>query len=128
MATPLPQPPLKHLLTDSTVFEWQKVTLRADLILVVAVALCLSIGIAIGHPAAGMLAAGGAVNTGFGQKHSIDNSSLLPMLYVTLGMAFSGFFGVLIGHQNLLLVFMAALWGFGYGMLTNRPEGYGWVG
>jgi uncharacterized membrane protein YccC len=43
-------------------------------------------------------------------------------------MAFSGFFGVLIGHENLLLVAMAALWGFGYGMLTSRAEGYGWVG
>lgn len=109
-------------------FQWEKQTLRADIILVVPVALCLAIGIAVGHPAAGMIAAGGAVNTGFGQKHSIDNSSLLPMVFVTFGMAFSGFFGVLIGHENLLLVVTAALWGFGYGLLTNRPEGYGWVG
>jgi uncharacterized membrane protein YccC len=43
-------------------------------------------------------------------------------------MTFSGFFGVLIGHANLLLVVTATLWGFGYGLLTNRPEGYGWVG
>ena len=98
------------------------------MILVGPVALCLAIGIAAGHPAAGMIAAGGAVNTGFGQKHSIDDSSLLPMVFVTFGMAFSGFFGVLIGHTNLLLVPMAALWGFGYGLLTNRPEGFGWVG
>lgn len=68
------------------------------------------------------------MNTGFGQKHRIDDSSLLPMIFVTFGMAFSGFFGVLIGHENLLLVIVAALWGFGYGMLTSRPEGYGWVG
>ena len=98
------------------------------IVLVVPVALCLAIGIAVGHPGAGMIAAGGAVSTGFGQKHSIDNSSLLPMVFVTFGMAFSGFFGVLIGHANLLLVVTAALWGFGYGLLTNRPEGYGWVG
>ena len=79
------------------------------MILIVPVALCLAIGIAVRHPGAGMLAAGGAVNTGFGQKHSIDDSSLLPMLFVTFGMAFSGFFGVLIGHANLLLVVTAAL-------------------
>jgi uncharacterized membrane protein YccC len=34
----------------------------------------------------------------------------------------------LIGHENLLLLPVAALWGFGYGMLSARPEGYGWVG
>jgi hypothetical protein len=128
MATPASQPAPKRLLDDSTHFQWEKQTLKADVILVVPVALCLIAGIAIGHPGAGMIAAGGAVNTGFGQKHSIDDSSMLPMVFVTFGMAFAGFFGVLIGHGNLLLVLMAALWGFGYGMLTNRPEGYGWVG
>jgi len=124
----LPQPSPKHVLLDSTVFQWENQTLRADLILAIPIALCLAIGIAAGHPASGMIAAGGAVNTGFGQKHRIDDSSLLPMILVTFGMAFSGLFGVLIGHENLLLVIMATLWGFGYGMLTSRPEGYGWVG
>lgn len=117
-----------HLLADSVIFQWQKQTLRADLILTLPVALCLAIGIAVGHPAAGMIAAGGAVNTGFGQKHSIDDTFLLPMILVTLGMAFSGFLGVLIGHENLLLVLISALLGFGYGMLTAGPEGYAWVG
>jgi uncharacterized membrane protein YccC len=50
------------------------------------------------------------------------------MIFVTFGMAFSGFLGVLLGHENLLLVFISALWAFGYGMLTGRPGGYGWVG
>jgi uncharacterized membrane protein YccC len=50
------------------------------------------------------------------------------MIFVTLGMAFSGFVGVLLGHENLGLVLCAALWAFGYGMLTARPEGYAWVG
>ena len=129
MAEPVPaRVAANQLLADSAVFQWQNQTLRADLILVLPVALCLAIGIAVGHPGAGMLAAGGAVNTGFGQKHRIDDSYLLPMIFVTFGMAFSGFFGVLIGHENFLLVAMAALWGFGYGLLTARPEGYGWVG
>jgi Fusaric acid resistance protein-like len=128
MATLFPQRSPKRLLADSAVFQWRNQTLRADLVLIVPVALCLGIGIGVGHPAAGMLAAGGAVNTGFGQKHSIDNSALLPMIFVTFGMAFAGFAGVLIGHEDLLLVIMAGLWGFGYGMLTSRPEGYAWVG
>ncbi len=115
-------------LTDSYVFRWQNQTLRADLILTVPIALCLVIGIAIGHPAVGMLAAGGAMNTGFGKKQSIDDSHLLPMIFVTFGMAFAGFLGVMLGYHSVLLVFMAALWGFGYGMLTSRPGGYSWVG
>jgi uncharacterized membrane protein YccC len=117
-----------RLLADSAVFAWQNQTLRADLILTIAIALCLGIGVAVGHPAAGMIAAGGAMNTGFGQKQSINDSYLLPMIFVTIGMAFSGFFGVIIGHENTLLVPMATLWAFGYGLLTARPGGYGWVG
>jgi len=129
MQMPAPaQAPPSHYLQDSAVFHWDKQTLPADLILTVAVALCLGVGIAVGHPAAGMIAAGGAVNTGFGHKHSIDDSWLLPMILVTLGMAFSGFLGVLIGHENLLLVLVSGLLGFGYGLLTARPEGYAWVG
>ncbi|MFZ0745370.1 MAG: FUSC family protein [Terracidiphilus sp.] len=117
-----------QFLKDSTVFRWENQTLRSDLILTLPVAICLGAGIAAGHPAAGMLAAGGAVNTGFGQKQSIDHSYLLPMIFVTFGMAFSGFVGVMVGHESFLLVSTAALWAFGYGMLTARTGGYSWVG
>ena len=127
-ARPSPRSRLKKWFADSTVFQWRNESLRADLIFALPVAVCLAVGVAIGHPAVGLIAAGGAMNTGFGHKQCIDRSRLLPMIFVALGMAFSGFVGVLIGHENLLLVFIAALWGFGYGMLTARPGGYGWVG
>jgi Fusaric acid resistance protein-like len=128
-AMPDPEPVARHAyMVDTTVFCWQNQTLRADLVLTVPIALCLAIGLATGHPAAGMIAAGGAMNTGFGEKQTIDDSNLLPMIFVTFGMAFSGFLGVLLGYGNLVLVFMAALWGFGYGMLTARTGGYSWVG
>lgn len=130
MSTARTSPPgrLRRFLADSAVFQWQNQSLRADLIFTLPVAICLAVGVAIGHPAAGLIAAGGAMNTGFGHKQRIEGSPLPPMIFVTLGMAFSGFVGVVIGHANLLLVFTAALWGFGYGMLTARPGGYGWVG
>ena len=121
-------PLTSRLFADSTLFRWQNQTLRGDVILVIPIAICLAAGLATGHPAAGMIAAGGAVNTGFGTKQCIQRSMLLPMIFVTFGMAFSGFVGVLLGHENLLLVFVSALWAFGYGMLTGRPGGYGWVG
>jgi Fusaric acid resistance protein-like len=129
MSTPDANPTAaQRVLADSTVFRWQNETFRADLIFTLPVAVCLAIGLAIGHPGVGLATAGGAVNTGFGQKHRIDDSRWVPMIFVTLGMAFSGFVGVLIGHENLLLVVLVALWAFGYGLLTARPEGYAWVG
>jgi len=129
MSSPVPRPGAAHrLFRDSAVFQWQSQTLRADLLFTLPIALCLVIGLAIGHPGVGLVAAGGATNTGFGQKHRIDNSELVPMIFVTFGMAFSGFVGVLVGHENLGLVFLSALWAFGYGLLTARPEGYAWVG
>lgn len=126
---PAAQPNSRYrYLTDSYIFRWENQTLRADLILTLPIALCLVIGIAAGHPAAGMIAAGGAMNTGFGRKQTIAGSYLPPMIYVTLGMAFAGFLGVLIGHHSILMVAAAALLAFGYGMLTSLPGGYGWVG
>lgn len=120
--------PAAAYFTDSYIFNWKNRTFRDDLIFVPPIALCLAAGLLSHHPAAGMIAAGGAMTVGFGAKQSIDDSPLLPMLFVSLGMSFAAFLGVVIGHTNLFLVGMAALWGFGYGMLTTREAGYGWVG
>jgi uncharacterized membrane protein YccC len=120
--------PITAYLADSYVFDWRKQTFVSDLIFVVPIAFCLGVGLAVGHPAAGMIAAGGAMTVGFGSKESIDNSRLLPMIFASVGIAFSIFVGMVAGHQNFLLVVVAALWAFGYGMLTARPDGYGWVG
>jgi hypothetical protein len=114
--------------TDSYIFNWKNQTFRPDLIFIPPIAVCLGIGLRSHHPAAGMIAAGGAMTVGFGAKQSINNSRLLPMLFVSLGMAIAAFLGVVVGHTNFFLVAMAALWGFGYGMLTTRAAGYSWVG
>jgi len=115
-------------LNDSYVFNWRRQTFASDLIFVAPIAFCLSVGLAVGHPAAGMIAAGGAMTVGFGSKQSIDNSRLLPMIFASVGMGFSIFVGMVAGHENFVLVVVASLWAFGYGMLTARPGGYGWVG
>lgn len=120
--------PTAAYLSDSYVFNWQAQTFAGDLIFVIPIAMCLAIGIAVGHPAAGMIAAGGAMTVGFGAKQSIDESHLLPMIFASAGIAFSTFVGMVAGHTNVILVAVAALWAFGYGMLTARPGGYGWVG
>ena len=118
----------KAYLADSYIFEWQNQTFRADLIFVLPVAICLAIGLIAGHPAAGMIAGGGAMTVGFGAKQNIDNSLLLPMIFAALGISFSTFLGMVVGHTNFVLIGVAMLWGFGYGMLTTREAGYGWVG
>ncbi len=120
--------PLMAFLTDSYVFDWGKGSLRADLVFILPIALCLCIGLAAGQPAAGMIAAGGATTIGFGAKQNINNSQLLPMIFATLGTAFSTFVGMMAGHESYVLVGMSALWGFGCGMLTMREGGYAWVG
>ncbi len=115
-------------LNDIYVFNWSRQTFASDLIFVVPIAFCLAIGVAVGHPAAGMIAAGGAMTVGFGSKQSIDRSRLLPMIFASVGIAFSTFVGMVAGHANFILVVVAALWAFGYGMLSGREGGYGWVG
>jgi hypothetical protein len=116
------------VLSDSIIFHWKNQSFRTDWVFVLPVALCLIHGLAGGHPVAGMIAAGGAMTVGFGAKQDIDNSQLLPMIFATVGMAASIFLGMVVGHESYLLVGMSALWGFGYGLLTAREGGYGWVG
>src|ERR1700751_3893917 len=120
--------PAAAYLSDSYVFNWDRQTFAGDLIFVVPIAICLAVGITAGHQGGGLIAAGGAMLVGFGAKQSIDESRLLPMIFASLGTDFSTFVGMIAGHDNAILVAMAALWAFGYGMLTARPGGYGWVG
>src|SRR6185437_9635536 len=120
--------PAAGYLSDSYVFNWHRQTFAGDLIFVIPIALCLGVGLAAGHPAAGMIAAGGAMTVGFGAKQSIDQSRLLPMIFASFGIAFSTFVGMIAGHDNFVLVGVAAFWAFGYGMLAGRSGGYGWVG
>jgi uncharacterized membrane protein YccC len=121
-------PHTSHFLRDSSVFEWKNFSLLSDLKYMVAIAICLAVGLYLGHPAAGMIAAGGAMTVGLGARENIDYSSRLSMIFVSLGMAFSTFIGMVSGHTNVVLVAVVALWGFGYGMLSTREGSFGWVG
>ena len=113
---------------DSYTFHWNLASFRADWIFVLAVAVCLGAGIAAGHPGAALIAGGGAMTAGFGGKQSIDETPLLPILFVSIGMAFSTFLGMVAGHEGWALIAIASLFGFGYGMMSQRGAGYVWVG
>jgi hypothetical protein len=124
-ASPLPD---THFLTDSLVFDWRAQSFRPDLIFVLPLAICLALGLFLGHPGAGLIACGGAFTVGFGAKQSIDDSMFLPMILATLGTGAATFIGMVAGHTNFTLVLIAAGAGFVYGMLSLRQAGISWVG
>jgi len=124
------QPPAYRapILTDSLVFDWKAQSFRADLIFVLPISICLTLGIWLGRPGAGLIAAGGAFTVGFGAKQHIDDSRLLPMILASLGIGAATFVGMVAGHTNFILVIIAAGAGFVYGMLSLRQPGVSWVG
>src|SRR6201992_1143622 len=120
--------PTAPFLADSYIFDWKAQSFRADLIFILPIAICLGLGIGLGHPGAGLIAAGGAFTVGFGAKQNIDDSQFLPMILVTLGTGAATFLGMVAGHTNFILVLFAAGAGFVYGMLSLRQAGVSWVG
>jgi hypothetical protein len=121
-------PTAPPFLSDSLVFDWRGQSFRADIIFVLPLAICLGVGVGLGHPAAGMIAAGGAFTVGFGAKQHIDESRFLPMILASLGIGATTFIGMVAGHTNYILVLIAAGAGFIYGMLSMRQPGVSWVG
>jgi hypothetical protein len=115
-------------LIDSLVFDWKAQSFRADLIFVLPVSICLTLGIWLGHPGAALITAGGAFTVGFGAKQHIDESHLLPMILASLGISAATFIGMIAGHTNFILVLLAGGAGFAYGMLSLRQPGVSWVG
>jgi hypothetical protein len=114
-------------LSDSYVFDWGARSFRADIIFVIPIAICLGLGIILGHAGAGMIAAGGAFTVGFGAKQHIDESHILPMILASLGIGVFTFAGMVAGHTNFILVLFAAGTAFVYGMLSLREPAISWV-
>jgi fusaric acid resistance family protein len=124
-----PPAPTRHgYLADIYTFDWKQLSFRVPLIGVIAIAFCLFLGVALGHPSAGLIAGGGAFTIGFGVNQRIADSRLWPMIAATVAMFFSTMIGMLVGHRGFTLVLAAALWGFTYGILTARAAGISWVG
>ena len=120
--------PTGHILADSLAFDWRAQSFRADLIFILPVAICLVLGLSLGHPGAGLIAAGGAFTVGFGAKQHIDESRVLPMILAALGTGAATFLGMVAGHTNFILVLFAAGTAFVYGMLSLREPAISWVG
>ena len=128
MSAPSPASAASPYLTDSLVFDWKAQSFRADLIFVLPIAICLTLGIWLGHPGGALIAAGGAFTVGFGARQHIDESRLLPMILASLGIAAATFIGMILGRTNFILVLLTGGVGFVYGMLSLRQPGVSWVG
>ncbi len=117
-----------HFLGDLYTFHWTELNLRLPLVSSIAVALCLSIGILIGHPSGGLIASGGAFTVGFGANQRIADSRLWPMLAAILACASATLAGTIVGHHGYALVLAASGSAFIYGVLTAQNTGLSWVG
>ena len=117
----------RGLFSDVVVFRWSLASFRTDLVFTGGVAIALFVCMLAGHPGAALIAAGGAMTTGFGIKQRIEGTSLLPMLFVSLGMAVATFVGMVAGHSTLWLIPIATATAFIYGLLTSAQPGWGWV-
>jgi uncharacterized membrane protein YgaE (UPF0421/DUF939 family) len=113
---------------DLYTFDWSHLYLRLSLICSIAIAACLTIGVLVDHPSAGLIAGGGAMTVGFGINQRIADSRLWPMIAATLAMFLSTIVGMMVGHRGLTLLLAAAIWSFLYGLLTARAAGVSWVG
>lgn len=117
-----------HFLADLYTFKWSALGVRLPLVGAAAVALCLVVGIAAGHPGGALVAAGGAFTIGFGANQRIADSRLQPMLFAIAAMASATLIGTLAGHHGAALLIAAAGSAAIYGVLTVRDSGLSWVG
>ncbi len=127
MATTQPPPPHSYF-ADLYTFHWSQFSLRDPIIASLAIALCVVGGVLCGHPAAGLIAGGGAMTVGFGPGQRIAESRVWPMIAATLVMSLSTFVGMLAGHRGYAILLTAGLWGLNYGLLTALAPGIAWAG
>jgi hypothetical protein len=113
---------------DLYTFDWSKASFAIPALCCISIALCLVIGVLVGHPSAGLIAGGGAMTIGFGINQRIADSRLAPMIFATFAMAVSTVVGMTVGHHGYEILIAAGVWSFVYGLLTARAAGIAWVG
>jgi hypothetical protein len=126
-AHPCPDPPPGRL-AGLYYFQWCEFQWRLPLVSAAAVAVCLFAGIVAGHPAAGLIAGGGAFTVGFGANQRISDSRLIPMIAAVLATSTAAFAGTVAGHRDYWLLVAAAGSAAIYGVLSTRTAGMAWVG
>ncbi len=93
-----------------------------------ALVVVLACGLVAGVPAAGAVAAGGALTVGFGAFQRLTSSRAVPMLFAFVGISASTFIGTLTGASAPLTIGLALVYGFWCGMLPAVSMGAFWIG
>ena len=117
-----------HFFADLYTFHWDALQLRLPLVSASAVALCVLVGVAAGHPGGALIASGGALTIGFGANQRIADSRVRPMIFGVFATATAAFAGTIAGHRGFTLVLFSAISAAIYGVLTVRNSGVAWVG
>ena len=125
---PIAAPQATHYLADLYSFKWSGLNFQLPLVSASAVALCLFVGILVGHPGGGLIAGGGAFTIGFGANQRIADSRLIPMIVAVFGCSTATLAGTVAGHKDFWLIIAASGSAFIYGLLTTRNAGLSWVG
>lgn len=116
-----------RLLRETLIFDWTKFNASVAWRSAPGIAIPLALGILLGSPRAGLVAAAGAFTTGLGSLQNIGGSCILPMVLAALGMTLSTYVGMTLGHQSILFVLLAALWAAAYALLSSLRGGRSWV-
>jgi uncharacterized membrane protein YccC len=99
----------------------------AALLCLPAIAIPLALGVGLGKPSLGMVAAGGALSVGFGSFQRLSSMRALPMILAGIGMALSTLIGSALGAEPLLFAAMLALWAAFCGLATALGAGAWWT-
>lgn len=117
-----------HFFADLYSFNWSAFMFELPLVSAAAVAACLFTGVAVGHPAGGLIAGGGAFTVGFGPNQRIADSRLIPMIAAVIATSVATLAGTVAGHRDYSLLVAAGICAVVYGVLTTRHSGLAWVG
>jgi hypothetical protein len=91
-----------------------------------AIAIPLMVAISLGAPAAGLVAAGGALSVGFGAFQQLSHSRALPMFLAGSGMALAALLGSLLGSHALAFAAVLAVFAGFCGLVTTLGAGAWW--
>ncbi|HEY0566438.1 MAG TPA: FUSC family protein [Terriglobales bacterium] len=119
---------IRHITADTAEFDWTRFDAAASLRAVLAVALSLAVGIALGHPREGMYVAYGAFSVGFGSFVRDRNATTLARLMTAVGIAVSGIVGHFAGQLMPTAIVAAAVWGMMCGTLMALSSAPVWIG
>ncbi len=118
---------LRRAFRDVLTLNWEESRAVSSLPCTVAIAVCLSAGVVLGRPAAGMIAASGAMSVGFGSFQRLGRSRVRPMWWASIGMAICTAGGAIASHSVAGLAIYVAAVGLLYGLMTAISGGTAWI-